>query len=78
MATVITAHEVSDTVYHVSADTGVRKGTVKSVEVRITDTTTINYNIQFINTSDGSIKALEGVVFDDVDVALAAYKLLVE
>lgn len=79
MAAITTAHDVNDVVYHVSEDEGVRKGVVKSTAIAINPlATTIEYAIQFTDAALGSATALESEVYDDIDLALAAYKLLVE
>ena len=79
MAAITTAHDVNDIVYHVSEDEGVRKGVVKTTDISITPlATTIEYAIQFTDATLGSVVALEPEVYDDIDLALAAYKLLVE
>lgn len=79
MPIITTAYEVDDTVYHVDANEGVRKGTVKYTDIRVIPAlTTISYAIQFTNATEGSVVAEESTVFNDVDLALAAYKVMVE
>jgi hypothetical protein len=79
MATITTAYDVNNTVYTVDANEGVKKGVVQSIDVTIKPTgTMIEYSIQHIPSTDGSSKMEELSVFNDIDLALAAYKTLVE
>lgn len=78
MATVIFAYDVNGVVYHVTNEF-VRKGIIKQVE---SDTTILGttklYKIQYSDAQLGSAEVEEENLFDDVDAALAAYKLLIQ
>lgn len=82
MATSLTTdHDVGDTVYHVSKTDGVREGIVKTIEINVPITGQVNmsveYNVHFTNSVFGAIVADEQDLYSDIDVALAAYKLLI-
>lgn len=75
MATITYAHVPGDTVYHVSEDSGVRKGVVKTVEIALrVGLETIEYTVQMSDARDGLIDAIEADLFADVDAALSYYK----
>jgi len=78
MATIVFTHDVNDVVYHVT-DEFVRKGIVKEAE---SDTTVLGttkiYTVQYSDAQQGSADVEEIDLFDDIDAALAAYKLLIQ
>lgn len=79
--TITTDFTVGATVYHVSATEGVREGVVKTIDINVPITGIVNmsvvYNVVFTTTSFGSVDADEADLFADIDLALAAYKLLI-
>lgn len=79
MATITYAYSIDTTVYHVGADTGVRKAVVKKIKMNVTqgNVTAIEYDVAFVDSRAGVITALEATLFADVDLALAHYKTLV-
>ena len=80
MAIVDVLYEVESTVWAVDKKVGLRKGEVLDVKVTIDEVhgTVIKYDIRHYKTNSGKATYEEADVYDDVDVALAAYKLLVE
>lgn len=79
MATITYAYGVDATVYHVGADTGVRKAVVKKIKANVTagNVLAVEYDVAFVDAREGVITALEATLFADVDLALAQYKTLV-
>lgn len=79
--TISTDFTVGETVYHVSATEGVREGVVKTIDINVPITGEVNmsvvYNVVFTTTLFGSAECDEADLFNDVDLALAAYKLLI-
>lgn len=84
MAAITTLYDVNQVVYQVDAAKGVRKGTVSATNVALRPsgipagyTTTITYTIHLTGTAQGIVDIAESTLYDDVDLALAAYKVLV-
>ena len=84
MAAINTLYDVNDTVYQVTEQYGVRKGTVSAVDVFIRAsgipsgyTVTTQYTIHLADSALAVSRIDESILFDDVDAALAAYKVLV-
>jgi hypothetical protein len=73
--TITTAYDVNNTVYTVDAEEGVQKGVVQKTTITIKPTATIiEYDIQYVDAFNGSATMEEQDVFNDIDLALAAYK----
>ena len=84
MAAITTLVDVNDVVYQVDVNKGVRKGTVSAANVAVRPsgiplgyTVTITYTIHLVETAQGIVDVAESTLFDDVDLALAAYKALI-
>lgn len=76
-------YDVNQTVYHVSLNEGVREGVVRSSQVNINPTsTTITYDVAYtqptVGCSGGSAEAEQDDLFDDIDLALAEYKIRIQ
>ncbi|RWZ87213.1 MAG: hypothetical protein EO766_11830 [Hydrotalea sp. AMD] len=80
MATATYAYPAGSVVFHVNAVTGVREAIVSAVNINVTlaNGTVINYNIAYKNSVYGIATVLESVLYNDIDLALAAYKPLVD
>jgi hypothetical protein len=75
MATVTHNYEITQEVFHVDPDKGVRDAIVKAIGINITQASTaILYTVSFKKTSQGSATVLENTLYGDVDSALAAYR----
>lgn len=69
------AYAIGEHVFHIDEHKGVREGVVKAltVDVRYGDTT-IQYDVAFVKSQEGSVTTVEDTLSDDVDAALALYK----
>jgi hypothetical protein len=75
MASLTYDYEITQEVFHVDPDKGVRDAIVKGIDIVISQTSTaITYTISFKKTNQGSAKVLENTLYSDVDSALAAYR----
>ena len=83
MPVVNVAFEINQTVFHVSMDSGVREGVVRSAMVEIDPTATvitydIGYTLPTIGCGSSSTEADQDDLFADIDTALAEYKSRIE
>ena len=79
MATITYLYNVGQTVWHVSLNDGVREGVIKMLEIKQVFPAiapTISYTAQFVNAANGSVVDVEATFYDNVDDALAAYRVL--
>jgi hypothetical protein len=78
-STVVLTYDINSTVWAVDSKVGVRKATVKDVKIEVDafHGTVVTYDLVHFKTSSGQASYDEADVYDDVDLALAAYKLLV-
>ncbi|MGZ8924609.1 MAG: hypothetical protein ACXW2E_01875 [Nitrososphaeraceae archaeon] len=75
MASVTHNFTVGQTVFHVSANDGVQQAVVSTISIKIAQSgTVINYTIAYSKPANGSAVVLEDSLYNDVDLALAAYK----
>lgn len=80
MPSITYAYPAGSVVFHVNSVTGVREAIVSSVNTTTTATagTVINYNIAYKNSVYGVATVVESSLYNDIDLALAAYKPLVD
>lgn len=85
MATTTNLYDVNNTVYQVDISKGVRKGVVSAVDIAMRPSgiplgyvTTITYVVHLTETSQKLDDVTEDTLFDDLDAALAAYKVMIE
>lgn len=65
------AYAIGEHVFHIDEHKGVVKAL--TVDVRYGDTT-IQYDVAFVKSQEGSVTTVEDTLSDDVDAALALYK----
>lgn len=66
---------VGQTVYHIDENTGIRAGVVKKVDGTIQyGSTKLQYQIQYVKTSQGFATVDEDTLFPNPDSAWDAYK----
>lgn len=77
MATVAHNFMVGQTVFHMTEAGGVKEAIVKTVDISIGQSGTfIKYNITYTKTA-ASLDVYQPSLYDDIDLALAAYKNIV-
>jgi hypothetical protein len=75
---ITTAYDILQEVFQVDAVYGVREAIVKAIAISTTQAgTSITYSIAYSKATNGSANVLENTLYDDVDLALAAYRTLV-
>ena len=78
MASLTYNFEITTEVFHVDPNNGVLDAVVKSIAINLSQAnTTIMYSIAYKKSTLGSATVPETVLYDDIDAALAAYKLTV-
>lgn len=85
MAVITLLFDVNDTVYHIDAAKGVRKGTVSAIDVMVRPssvplgyTTVSSYTIHLMEGAGIVTGIDESSLDDNLDDALATYKTMIE
>ena len=80
MATVDVLYDIDSTVWAVDKKYGIRKAEVLDTHITIDEAhgTVVTYDLRHFKTNSGKATYNEEDIYDDVDAALAAYRLLVE
>lgn len=81
MSTVTTVFDIGDTVYHLDDQTGIRKGIVKTIDIKEgypTVAPTISYSVAYSKSAQGSVTCDESTLSATSADAFVKYVPMIE